>query len=656
MPKKHGSGRSARFAKTNSQISTEHGEDTEVRSIKKGPPTAAQQASAGIKWHPLFALVPVALGLITSLDALSCGFAADDSAQILNNGLIKHIANIPDAFFTSVWAFASSDIVFATDTYYRPLFNVLLTINFALFGESAWGWHLVNALIHSGVVYLVFLVLKEITGDNWIAGISAVLFAVHPVHSESVAWASGITDPWMALFALPSVYLYWRYAREGRLVYILASAGFYFLALLVKETAVAIPLIVLFGEFWYFGGSRSYYKRLLSAVGTLSMFAIPTAVYAVMRYHALSGLLGGNVPLYPLRAAAQTIPLAMLKYVGLMLVPSGYSYLHYVALVGSARSFAFWGCLAAISGIGAAILLTRSRLLILCAVWFLVWLAPALLAIRRFDPEFVVQERYLYLPSIGVCLAAGLGLRWLAERDWFGISWRIPAGAMLAAATIVLAGVYVAQNRTWTNDLSLYHNGVDVDPRSPFGRAFLANAYVQAGKPKDAEREAQAALETGSQEPDAYLTLAYVADSQGKIDQAIRHLERGIEAVPEGPMTRYRIATMYLNLGQLYKRNKDAARAETCLLKSSELWRRPAGSYYLAEFYYDQGRYPEARDMYQNTLEQVPERFAPIHLKLARVSDKLGDMARAKSEYQLYLALAPQANNRQEILHRLSEL
>jgi predicted RNA polymerase sigma factor len=60
--------------------------------------------------------------------------------------------------------------------------------------------------------------------------------------------------------------------------------------------------------------------------------------------------------------------------------------------------------------------------------------------------------------------------------------------------------------------------------------------------------------------------------------------------------------------------------------------------------------------MYQSTLEQVPERFAPIHLKIARVSDKLGDTARAKSEYQLYLALAPQANNRQEILHRLSEL
>jgi tetratricopeptide (TPR) repeat protein len=375
-----------------------------------------------------------------------------------------------------------------------------------------------------------------------------------------------------------------------------------------------------------------------------------------MRYHALSGVLFGSVPLYPLAPALQTIPLALIKYLGLMVVPAGYSYLHYTTLVGSAGSVAFWGCLGAIMCIAAAIILTRSRLSILSAVWFVIWLAPALGAIRRFDPEFVIQERYLYVPSVGVCLLFGLGVRWLASREWFGINWRVPAIAVFAVMTIALAGVYVAQNRVWFNDISLYQNSVEVDPRSPFGRAFLADAYVNAGKPKEAEREAQAAMEAGPSEPDAYLTLAYVADSEGKLDQAIRHLETGIEAIPEGSMTRYRLATMYLNLAQLYKRNKDWNRAEYCMRQSLELWRRPAGSYYLAEFYYEQGRYDEAREMYEKTLEQVPARFAPIHLKLGRVSDKLGDTVRAKSEYEMYVELAPQASNRQEILRRISEL
>src|SRR5262245_19590625 len=549
MPRKHGARGAAQVVRTSGRIPPHGKRDGKEAAAAHGviTSTAAAGAKHGaeVRWHPLFALVPVALGLITSFNTLSDGFVADDTTQILNNGLIKHFGNIPDAFFKSVWAFASNDIVFATDTYYRPLFNVLLTVNYAIFGDSAWGWHLTNALIHSAAVYLVFLVIREMIDDDWVAGISAVLFAVHPAHAESVAWASGITDPWMAVFALPAVYYYWKYAKGGRPAYAVASAGFYLLALLVKETAIAIPLLIVFCETWYLAGSRSHSARFLRTSKILSLFAVPTAIYIVLRYHALSGVLFGSVPLYPLRAAIQTIPLAITKYLALMIVPVGYSYQHYVALVDSAGSFAFWGCLAGITVVCAALVLIRSRPLLLCAVWFVVWLAPALAAIRRFDPEFVVQERYLYLPSIGVCLAIALGLRWLAGRDWFGINWRVPAVAVFAAITIVLAGVYVAQNRVWRDDLHLYQNGIEVDTRSAFGRAFLANAYVQAGKPKDAEREAQAALEVGPEEPNAYMSLAYVAESQGKTEQAIRYLEKGTEAVPEGPMTRYRLATMY---------------------------------------------------------------------------------------------------------------
>ncbi|HKF55151.1 MAG TPA: hypothetical protein VKJ45_06895, partial [Blastocatellia bacterium] len=171
MPKKHGSRRAVPAVRAGGPVS----QDLEKRTAAYGARTIATDVrakpEAGFRWHPLFALAPVALGLITSLNTLGGGFAADDSTQILNNSLIKHLGNIPDAFFTSVWAFASTDIVFATDTYYRPLFNVLLMVNYAIFGSSAWGWHLANALIHSGVVYLVFLLLKEITGDEWVAAI-----------------------------------------------------------------------------------------------------------------------------------------------------------------------------------------------------------------------------------------------------------------------------------------------------------------------------------------------------------------------------------------------------------------------------------------------------------------------------------------------------
>jgi hypothetical protein len=158
MPKKHGSRRAAPPVRTGDRISQDD-EKATSRGARTTGSEALSKPGTAVRWHPIFALIPVALGLITSLNTLWGGFAADDSTQILGNALIKHLGNIPNAFFTSVWAFASTDIVFATDTYYRPLFNVLLMINYAIFGSSAWGWHLANALIHSGVVYLVYRLL-----------------------------------------------------------------------------------------------------------------------------------------------------------------------------------------------------------------------------------------------------------------------------------------------------------------------------------------------------------------------------------------------------------------------------------------------------------------------------------------------------------------
>jgi hypothetical protein len=96
----------------------------------------------------------------------------------------------------------------------------LFALNYAIFGTSAWGWHLVNVLIHTGVTLLVWLVVQELTHRKGLSVIAAALFAVHPAHSESVAWISGITDPLMALFLLPSFYCYLRFKNSGRKLFI----------------------------------------------------------------------------------------------------------------------------------------------------------------------------------------------------------------------------------------------------------------------------------------------------------------------------------------------------------------------------------------------------------------------------------------------------
>ncbi|MCI0485396.1 MAG: tetratricopeptide repeat protein [Blastocatellia bacterium] len=609
------------------------------------------------RWRKIYVSVPALLALLASINTLWNGFATDDHQQILNNEFIKKIGNLPLAFTTSVWSFATSDIAFAIDSYYRPVFNVLLTINYALFGTSAWGWHLVNVLIHTAVTLLVFVIFKELTGRKWLAVIAASLFAVHPTHAESIAWVSGVTDPLTSLFFLSAFYFYIRFRERGRKGFMAVASGLYFLALLGKETALTLPILVAYSEFFYFKESAAFKQRMARILTFAFWFAVPTAIYFLMRYQALGGILFGSSPRYPLGPALATVPLAMTKYLALMLIPSGYSYQHYTDFIETFASLWFIAPLAFLIVLAGGIAAIRSRVLRFAAVWFVVTLAPALAVLRQFDPEYLVQERYLYLPSMGFCLAVALGVRWLAARKIFAASGGVAAYAITVVILIVWGAIYMTQNRVWQDTITVYKNSVAGDPDSPVAHTSLAISYYNAGRPREAEQEALTALALDSECAYAYLHLSYFAHRSGNLDKAIEYLERGAAAIPEGHITRHNLATINLNLGLLYAERKDMDRAEKTLLRSIEIWPRAVGYYHTGQFYFNQGRFEDAREMFEQTLRRVPSRFAMIHLRLGQVYELLGRREQARASYQKYLEFAPpNAADRAQVMNRLSQL
>src|SRR5262249_8597604 len=115
------------------------------------------------KWRNIYMIVPAIIAFATAANSLGNYFATDDLEQVLSNPFIKRLGNIPAAFTGSVWSFNSTDIIFTVDSYFRPIFSVLFTINYALFGTMPWGWHLVNVIIHSAATVLVFIVVRELT-------------------------------------------------------------------------------------------------------------------------------------------------------------------------------------------------------------------------------------------------------------------------------------------------------------------------------------------------------------------------------------------------------------------------------------------------------------------------------------------------------------
>ena len=585
----------------------------------------------------MFAVVPVLLAVVTSINTLWNHFATDDLEQILNNSFIKTFSNLPSAFTKSIWSFIAADVVFSVDPYFRPLFSSLFTVNYALSGDKPFGWHLINILTHAAVTFMVFLVTRELTERSWTAGLTASLFAVHPVHAESVAWISGIADPLMTLFVLPSFLFYMRFRKVGSWYLLLISLGFFFLALLSKETAITFPLIVAYCELFHFR-REEITRRLGRAAQLLLVFLVPALLYLAMRYIALGNIFGGQ-PRYPLGQSVLTLPLVVLRYLGLMAIPWGYSYQHSLTFVETPADIAFLAPLAGIIAIVACIAFVRSRLATLGAVWFIAMLAPALLALRQFEPAALLQERYLYAPSFGVCLIIALGIEWTAAR--FESRGREIGVALAVLLILVWSVVLIRQNRTWDDTVSVYRNSVAVAPEAPLSHVLLARSLYDAGRPREAETEARTALNLDPHCATAYLSLSYFTRLSGKIDKACEILEDGISTVPESTMNRQDLATMYVNLGLLYQQRKMFDLAEEKLLRSAQVSPRAVAWYYTGQFYFEQGRYDEARAQFEQTSAAVPRWFAPIHLRLGMTYEALKDTTRAQMELEKYLELAP---------------
>ena len=626
-----------------------------LRANRADRTAGANKRSSLPRW--LYIAVPVALAILTSANSIWNDFATDDQQQILNNTFIKKLANIPMAFITSVWAFANGDIMFSVDSYYRPIFNILLSIEWALFGSGPGGWHAMNVLVHAAVTGLVFVVTMELTERRALSALAAALFAVHPAHAESVAWISGVTDPLMSLFLLPSFYFYVRYRKGGRTLFIVLSLALYCIALMSKETALALPVVVAAYELLY-RHERSTLRSIVSSVIVRpALFVVPTAVYFLMRYYALKSFLFVGGSRYPLSMGLKTIPLALVKYLRLMFIPQGYSYQHRTPLLSSIGDPLFLVPAAVLAVIAVLVVISGSRALKFGAIWFVATLLPALAAIPQFDQEYVVQERYLYVPSIGISLLSALGADWVARRNFGALRGKILA----AAAVLIVAGVwsaaYLRQNHVWVDSISVFKNCVDVEPSSAEAHGSLSRGYFDIGHAREAQAEAEKSLELDDKYSAAYLNLSFYAHRAGKLDLAIDYLERGSSVIPMGPITRRGLATIYLNLAMLYVQRHNIDLAENTFLKSIEITPRAVGWYYAGQFYFDQNRLPEARAMFELARANVPDWYAQIDLKLGRVYEMQGEAALARSSYERFLKAAPPGDeNRRDVEQRLQRL
>ncbi|MBI3654734.1 MAG: glycosyltransferase family 39 protein [Acidobacteria bacterium] len=487
-------------------------------------------------------------------------FAYDDTTQILQNELIRRWSNLPDALTKEVWFWRvkqdkdPNKQAGPTTPYYRPVFTVYLMIGWTLFGTSAFFWHLANILMHLIGVYFVFKICEKISGDLRLTAIATLLFAVHPLRSESVAWISGSTDLFLALFLLPSFYFYMLYREEGRTRNILYSLGLFVLAAFSKEPAVALPIFIGAYELFIHNRNQPLVEKFKPALEYASMFLLPTIFYFAMRFKALGFVLSdANYNAYPHEQVAMSIPLVIAKYIGLLFWPFHLTVFHQTEMVKSPLSYRFYLPLLFVVAVCALLWRLRDSSIARFAIlWFAIHLLPVL-NLGALAEDFLVQERYVYIPSVGFSLLAGLAFVKIPFEKWLSFSNRRTAqAAVVMLIALIFTGKTLAQNTAWKDDFTLWKHGAAVAEDQPMANFILGHYYVKLQQPQKVIEIFEHYLTLKADNIMVITNLANAHLQMFELTNERSHLTRGIELCEQGLRLNEKSAPLWDTLGHAY--------------------------------------------------------------------------------------------------------
>ncbi|MDM7923344.1 MAG: tetratricopeptide repeat protein [Pyrinomonadaceae bacterium] len=491
----------------------------------------------------LIAVVSVA-AIAVFANSLGGGFVYDDKRQIVQNPLIQQSELYGRAITSDVWAFKGSETI-AGSNYWRPTFTAWSIVNFRLFGLSPFGWHLTNVLLHAFDSVLAVLFMLRLGVPRLPAFFIGLIFAVHPVHTESVAWISGSPDLLMAAALLGSFLVF--LSGDGRShLRRVVSAGLFLLALGAKETAVAaLPIYFLPG---YLAAGDEENGKGRSFSGTLIEMA-PVAV-AALAYLALRQRVIGTFAMAvedsasPF-AAVLTAPAAVLFYLRQSIFPLWLGPNYPLRPVEQFDGAVFAAPLMLLLSIALVVYLIvrQHRIALVGAAIFVFLLGPALY-ISAFPREQIVHDRYLYLPVLGFLVVAYYGLKEVATR--VKLSDRVYRYAATAVA-IVLALQTFSYNRVWASDVSLWRHSVTVDPNSSSNWLQLA-AESSGVLPPETVVEAYDRSLAIKRQPLALMGRGRTLVTLGRTEEAIRDLTEVVSLPPE-QINAYTLFQAYEALG-----------------------------------------------------------------------------------------------------------
>jgi len=571
------------------------------------------------------------LALLPYLNALRNGFVDDDGTQILRNPYIRDFRHLREIFTTTVLSYQG---VSRAPNYYRPLMNFGYLLCYHIFGPRAYGFHLVNLLLHGFVVILLFAVTKRMFRNSTLAFVAAALFALHPIHTESVDWIAAVTDLELTFFVLLTFGLFLRLDRPQPSRHGLTQLGMavsFALAAISKEQALTLPLLATLYEHAYREDRNQ--TTMAQKVARYGALWLLTAVYLVFRVRFLGTLAHSRMQLagYEVLFSAFTL---FGQYMWKLLWPVRLCAYYLFEASDDPTDLHVLAGLAAL--VLVAILFVAlwklDRIASFGVLWLVVTLMPVLNA--RWMADNVFTERYLYLPSVGFCWVLAWGWTRLVARS---ASYTFPWRSLLAVASGVIAICcairIVTRNADWRDDVTFYTSSIAASPRAFYLHNDLGAVYWAKGDVKSAEREWTKALKLAPNNAPVLDNLALLNRTRRHYEEAVDYSLRALVLDPDD-------ADAYANLGSAYVEMGNIHDAEIYLRTAVALAPfMTKARVTLGDLYLNQGRLPEAEEQFRHSLEAEPNLRGYVGLGVARW--RRGDRKEAERCFQQAESLAP---------------
>ncbi len=511
----------------------------------KKPPVVTHSSSSG---NFKFLLPVFAVTFFAFLPALSNGFTNwDDIMYVTGNPLLKELS------IRGIKAIFSTPVV----SNYHPLTILSLAVNYQLAELTPWSYHLTSLFLHlvnTGLVFWFILYLSS--GNKWVSACVALLFGIHPMHVESVAWISERKDLLYTLFYLGALIVYIQYLRKKEVKYLLVVTGLGGLSLLCKPAAIVLPLSLLLLDYYF---KRPWSWRWVFEKAFLFLMA---GIMAYVTLSIQSERAIASVELYSFIDRICFAGFGLIWYLLKVIVPYPLSSLHPFPAVLSI--WYYLATFASIAGFAFLIFKVKNRNYLFGLGFYIINLLLVLQLISIGNA--VVAERYTYVPYIGIFFLLSMEVynalmtKWSKYRTvilgiagtWMLVlailTWmRIPVWKSSETLWLDVLHHYHSSSRAWTNKGLIYYdqkdwpkvidhlsNALKYDPQYADALEWRARTYLETGENEKALVDAMAFQKLRPQKPVALFLKARAYDALGNTQEALNAYN---ELIPLDPNT-----------------------------------------------------------------------------------------------------------------------